>query len=115
MIVQFSTGPAAGLPRSCTKKKHGQREQQERDGNRHEERPEIRRLREAALGERKAQSDRDERPEIADADADAADAADVRFGRDFGQQRVVELQAGLIGGVGDDEQDRRERERSARR
>ena len=56
--------------------------------------------------EDQADPDRQVRAEIADPDADAADAAPVRLGADFRQQRVVELQTGLIRGIGDHEQHR---------
>ena len=43
--------------------------------------------------------------DVPDADADAADPSAVVLGGHFGQQRVVELQPGLIRRIGDHEQE----------
>jgi hypothetical protein len=87
-----------------------QKEARQRES--HEEQGDDREARSVARDD-VAEANREERAEIAQPDADAADAAAILRCRHVRQQRVVELQARLIEHVGQDEQRAGQRQRSA--
>ena len=99
---RLKTGRGLGLPRSLTKRKQGSANSRKNDGNHREEERLVVRPEHGV----QPQADRDIRAEVADADADAADLPAVPLVADLRQHRVVELQAGLVGHVRDDEADR---------